>query len=330
MSGYVENRHWTLAKEFYLNNMSKEMKKVLLGLIVCLYNFNLKAQQESLFTHYMYNTSSVNPAYAGSRGGLSATLLNRIQWIGFEGAPITQTLNVNAPLWRNRLGLGISLLNDKIGPSNSTLMDIDFAYRMKLSDRGAYKKMRLNFGLKGGLGWFNSNMSSLKTTHAGDQLFAENVSMRMLPNFGFGMLLQHDRFYFGVSSPKLLEQSLTGNSGIRSQKRHYYAITGAVVKMKNHWIFKPSILVKYVQGSKVQGDVTAQFVCNDKLNLGLSYRSNDGIAALIGFQISDNFTIGYSFDYSNNVRTGTTNFGSHELLLRYELIKDGFKSPRYF
>jgi type IX secretion system PorP/SprF family membrane protein len=305
------------------------MKRNIIGLsLFCGLSLIGFGQQESVFTHYIYNTSSVNPAYAGSREALSMTLLNRFQWVGFDGAPLTNTLNINTPLWQNRLGVGLSLQNDKIGPSNTTLIEGDFAYRMKLT-----KKLRLNFGIKGGIGLFNANLSNVITTDGNDPVFSKNISWRNKPNFGLGLLLQHERFYIGLSAPKLLESTSGDIQGVLAQKRHYYGIAGIVFPMGSQWKFKPTFALKYVPGARIQGDFTAGFMWKEKFNLGLAYRSNDAIAGMIGFQITEPFMIGYSFDYSMNVRTGTTNLGSHELMLRYELIYNrgaNVKSPRYF
>ena len=304
------------------------MKKIIaFGLLVCLRGYFVYGQQESLFTHYMSNTSQVNPAYAGSRGALSATLLSRFQWVGFEGAPLTQTLNINTPLLEEQLGVGLSILNDRIGPTNTTLLDADFAYRMKLN-----RDLRLNFGLKGGVGLFNVDINSLHAATGGDASLGTNVS-EVQANFGFGLLLQHKHYYFGLSSPKLLEPEVYG--GILSSKRHYYSIAGVVIKMNKEWSFKPTALIKYVQGVKVQGDLTAGFEWNSCINFGIGYRTNSGFSAIFGVNINSQFLVSYSYDYSSYFRTGITNGGSHELLLRYELNykytrTKYLRSPRHF
>jgi type IX secretion system PorP/SprF family membrane protein len=308
-------------------------KRLIIAIVVVMGGWSAHAQQDAMFTHYMYNTMSVNPAYAGSRDALTITSLNRFQWVGFKGAPMTQNINVHMPLWSNRLGVGVSVMNDKIGPSNKTSVEANFAYRLKLN-----AKTRLAFGLKGGLNMLNASLLDVKTTDANDQSFGQGINSRMLPNFGFGLLLQHDNFYIGASIPKLLENDFsrnttTGGTDFISEQRHYFFIAGAAWKLNRQLMFKPSTLVKVVTGAPVQLDLTANFVIDEVLTLGGMYRSTDALGVLVGVNVKPQFYIGYSFDFSTGNRTFKYNNGSHELMLRYDFIfsRTGkIKSPRYF
>jgi type IX secretion system PorP/SprF family membrane protein len=307
-------------------------KLIILGFLVSLGSFTTQAQQDPMLTHYMYNTSSVNPAYAGSREALSISVLNRFQWVGIEGAPMTNMINVNTPILKKNIGVGLTVMKDKLGPMNKTSINADFAYRLKLN-----KTSRLNFGLKGGVDMVNANLASLILTNQNDPILASNIQ-RLRPNFGFGLLFQSDRFYIGVSTPRLLEYDFgtsqgTANVNFLLQRRHYYGIAGAALKMGPQVVFKPTTLLKLSPGAKPQIDLTASFIFNNTLTLGLMGRSNDAFGVLVGFNISEQFNIGYSFDYSSFNRVASVNSGSHELMLRYELIhtKDSkIKSPRYF
>jgi len=307
--------------------------RLILAIVVVMGGWSAHAQQDAMFTHYMYNTMAINPAYAGSRDALTITSLNRFQWVGFKGAPMTQNINMHTPLWQNRLGVGVSVMNDKIGPSNKTSIELNFAYRMKLN-----AKTRLAFGLKGGLNMLNASLNDVKTTDGNDQAFTQGINSKMLPNFGVGLLLQHDNYYIGASIPKLLENDFTrnitsGGTNFISEQRHYFFIAGVAWKLNRQLMFKPSTLVKVVTGAPAQIDLTANFVIDEVLTIGGMYRSTDALGVLVGVNVKPQFYIGYSFDFSTGNRTFNYNNGSHELMLRYDFIfsRTGkIKSPRYF
>lgn len=310
------------------------MKKrlILIALIVLGLN-QLYAQQEAAYTHYMYNTLVVNPAYAGSRDALTFTALGRFQWVGFKGAPTTQTFTVHTPIAKKNIGLGLSLMNDKIGPTNNTSLNVDFAYRLKLSD-----KARLSFGINGGFNSFSANVNSLTLADPNDASFMQNMRGKMLPSLGAGIYFQLPNFYVGASVPSILENNLfaTGNSNamdVSKERRHYYFIAGAVFAISPSVKFKPTVLAKLVQNAPFQIDVTGTFMLRELIDLGIMYRTGDGVGALVGVHVSKQFLFGYSFDWSTGVRTGKFNGGSHEIMLRYDLLfnnDEKIKSPRYF
>lgn len=305
---------------------------ILFALIVLGVNQSV-AQQQAAYTHYMYNTLVINPAYAGSRDALTFTALGRFQWVGFKGAPTTQTFTVHTPIAKKNIGLGMSFMNDRIGPTNNTSLNVDFAYRLKLST-----KARLCFGVNGGFNSFTANVNSLTLADPNDASFMSNMRGKMLPSLGAGLYFQMPNFYVGASVPSILENSLfaTGSSSsmdISREKRHYYMIAGAVFPLSPSVKFKPTALAKIVQNAPFQLDLTATFMLRDLVDLGVMYRSGDGVGALLGIHISQQLLFGYSFDWSTGVRTGKYNGGSHELMLRYDLLfnNDGkIKSPRYF
>lgn len=281
----------------------------------------------------MYNTLSVNPAYAGSREALTATAIGRFQWVGFSGAPNTQNLTLHSPIASQNIGLGLSVTNQKIGPTNTTSAFVDFAYRMRVS-----KNARLSFGLKGGINSFSADLNELKTDQTGDDAFARNLRGKVLPNLGAGMYFSTPSFYAGFSSPGLIENKFFGSdtalyANVSGQRRHYYFITGAMFDLSPRLKFKPTALVKMVENSVLQVDVTASFLMNDLVSLGGMYRLGDGLGVIFGVQISEQFMLGYSYDWSTGLRTGSFNSGSHEIMLRYDCIfnkESKIKSPRYF
>lgn len=308
------------------------MKKVILLMFIVSTTMSW-SQQNAMYTHYMYNTLAINPAYAGNREALSFVGLGRFQWVGMKGAPNTQTFSVHTPIAKKNIGLGLNLVNDQIGPTRTTGLQAQFAYRLKINETS-----RLSFGLNGGFDSYSAKLNELAVHDPNDPSFQDNVRGKMLPNFGFGLYYQSSRFYAGFSAPGLLENkyySTTLASGINmgQQYRHYYLIAGAIFDLSPQVKFKPSTLVKLVQNAPLQVDLTANFIIRDLFEIGANYRLKDGFGALFGIHINKQFLFGYSFDWSTGVRTGSYNGGSHEILLRYDLLfnKEGkIRSPRYF
>ncbi|MCC6372309.1 MAG: type IX secretion system membrane protein PorP/SprF [Bacteroidia bacterium] len=302
------------------------MKKIMLMGLIFATGF-AKSQQDAMFTHYMYNTLWLNPAYAGTRDALTITGIHRSQWVGFDGAPQDQTLTMHAPLFDGKMGLGLSVQNDKIGPTRSTFVAGDYSYQIKLN-----KKSKLGLGIKGMVNIFNNNISSLKLNTQQDGAFAQNYQT-VTPNFGVGAYYYRERFYAGISTPKLLQNKLGSSKVSYNEQRHYYFIIGAVFNLSKTVQLKPTAFIKATESAPIEGDVTANFIFNQKLILGAMYRTGDAVGALLGYNITDAFTVGYSFDWSMANTTGKYNSGSHEIMLRYDLIsltKAKIKSPRYF
>lgn len=294
---------------------------------------SLLAQQEAMFTHYMNNTLAVNPAYAGSRDALTVTALHRSQWVNFDGAPTTQTVTMHTPLFNNKLGLGVSVIHDQIGPVKTTSAYVDLAYIIKTSEKG-----HLAFGLKGGFNYMQANLSTLKLDQTGDVAFSDNINSRFLPNFGFGIYYYLPRFYVGISTPQLMENNFkanttTGSTNLASEQRHYYLIAGTVFKLSNTVELKPTAYVKVTMNAPVEADVTASFIFSKKVLIGAMVRTGDALGVLVGYNITDQFHVGYSFDWSYGNRTFKYNQGSHEVVLVYDFIfkdKQRIRSPRYF
>ena len=312
----------------------KTHKKIIAGILIGLGSFSLQAQQVPMFTHYMYNTLSINPAYAGSRQAFSITGLHRSQWVGFSGAPITQTLTMHSPAGEH-VGLGLSLMNDRIGPVNTTSIFGSFAYIMKLTE-----KSKLALGLSGGANILQAELNKIDVVDESDPVFIATNSKTM-PNFGFGAYYSMERFYAGVSIPNLLENNYlsttldNGTQSLAKERRHYFFIAGAMLDLteNGNLAFRPTTLVKYVYAAPAQVDLTAAFILRKKLLLGAMWRSDDAVGALIGLDLSEQLYVGYSFDYSFGVRTFKYNQGSHEVVLRYDFIftsKKQIISPRYF
>lgn len=286
------------------------------------------AQQDPEYTQYMYNTMAVNPAYAGSTGTLEATLLHRSQWVGISGAPETQSLSIHGPLRNEKVGLGLSIVNDKIGPSNELYLDGNFSYSLPLG----YEK-RLAFGLKAGMRMLNIDWSKGRYYDNTDVLLNQNIDNQMKLAVGAGVYYYTEKWYLGFSIPSFIENNYYDDvqESIDYDRLHYYLMGGYVFDLNPNLKFKPAFLVKAVNGAPLTADVSANFMINEKFVIGGSYRTDDSISILAGFQISPSFYLGYAFDYTVG-GLNKYNDGTHEFLLRYSLNKNQnkIKSPRFF
>ncbi|WP_282049789.1 PorP/SprF family type IX secretion system membrane protein [Maribacter aquivivus] len=291
------------------------------------------SQQDAQYTQYMYNTISVNPAYAGSRGVLSIAALHRSQWVGLDGAPTTQTLNFHTPV-SDHVGLGLSVVNDEIGngTNQDTYIDAAFSYTVNTSEEG-----KLSFGLKAGGHLFNVDFTKLRNYGAETNL--PNIDNKFSPNFGAGIYYHTDQFYAGLSVPNFLQtehfdSSDTNSSSLIAQERmNFYLITGYVFELRNDVKFKPAALIKAVKGAPLQLDLSANFLFNDKFSLGAAYRWDAALSALFGFQLNDQLMLGLAYD-KETTDLGATRFndGSFEIMLRYEFLNKYKRviTPRFF
>lgn len=307
----------------------KRINKIITAVLL-LFSTTIYAQQDAMFTHYMFNTLAINPAYAGSRDALTLTALHRSQWVGIAGAPMTQTLTAHTPFKKDNIGIGISLMNDKIGPINNTSLYFDFAYRIKLDP-----KSTLSMGLKGGLNFLNAKLNQLNLDETNDMSF-QMAGASVAPNFGFGLYYTRDRFYAGISTPRLLQNNLkpgaTSTIALR-EKRHYFMIAGYQFKLNEQFDFKPTTFVKVTAGVPIEVDLTASFIWNKILHFGAMFRTGDAFGVLAGYNITEQLFFSYAFDWSYGLQTVRYHGGSHELMLRYDFImvsSQKIRSPRYF
>ncbi|WKZ65421.1 MAG: type IX secretion system membrane protein PorP/SprF [Flavobacteriales bacterium] len=287
-----------------------------------------RAQQDPLYSQYMFNTLAVNPGYAGSADIFTVMALSRHQWVGFTGAPATQTVLAHTPLPARSMAMGLSLLNDKVGPTRQTGGYVDFAYRIRTG-----KSSRLAFGLKGGANLYQADLASLSSVDP-DQA---NVSIagKALPNFGFGLYWHGPRFYAGLSAPKLLENDIDAvqAAGIvtAAERRHYFLVGGYVIDIDRSTRFRPSVMVRMVNGAPLSIDLNANFLFRDRIWLGGMYRVGNSFGLLGQYQVNDQFRIGYAFDLTTT-SIGAYNGGTHEVMLNYDLrfFTGRTVSPRYF
>ncbi|WP_166925482.1 PorP/SprF family type IX secretion system membrane protein [Flavobacterium poyangense] len=302
------------------------MKKLILVLLFC--STASFAQQDAQFTQYMYNTINVNPAYAGSRGVLSIFGIYRTQWVGLDGAPETSSFSVNTPVGNN-VGLGVSLINDKIGPTNENNLSADFSYSIPTSATA-----KLSFGIKGSANLFKLDPTKLTPEDQGDPQF-QDFKNKFTPNIGAGVYWHTDKAYVGLSVPNFIQTNRYDDNdvAIYKDKINYYLIAGYVFELDRYETvkFKPAIMTKMVEGSPLQVDASANFMFNDKFVIGVAYRWSASVSALAGFQITDGLYLGYAYD-RETTKLVNYNSGSHEIFLRFEFLnKYGrITSPRFF
>ena len=319
--------------------MNKHLRLFMLAPMVVVGWMSCFSQQDAQYTQYMYNTISVNPAYAGSRGVMSIMGLHRSQWVGLDGAPRTQTLTLNTPIGENnKVGLGLSVVNDEIGPVDETYINIDFSYTIPTSEYG-----KISFGLKAGGHLLNVDLPSLSLFNENDNLFEAAVDNKFSPNVGLGVYYHTDKLYLGLSVPNLLEtnhfdESSTSSSSdavsfLAEERMNFYVIAGYVYEINQDVKLKPAILTKLVFGTPLQVDLSANVLLYNKFTLGLAYRWSAAVSALAAFQVSDSMMLGFAYD-RETTDLGNTQFndGSYEVMLRFELFRkyNRMLTPRFF
>ena len=310
----------------------KRLLYILIGILLPGAAAQLSAQQDPQFTHYMYNTLSVNPAYAGSRDVLNISALHRQQWVGLDGAPTTQTVFVHTPLRNRKMGVGFSVVNDRIGPLNQTFFYADYSYTVRLTET-----IKLSFGLKAGLNWFQPKIADLHTITANDPSFTGSTMESVIrPNLGAGIYLHHDHWYVGASAPRLIQNKFNlGGSGNDTasvmELRHMFFIAGGVIPISSELKLKPTAQVKVVQNAPLSIDATLELLVRDRFSIGGGMRYKDSYYGMAGYQFSSQFRAGISYDYTST-RLQNVNNGTVEVMLSYDFLnkQDKLRSPRYF
>lgn len=301
------------------------IKKVLACLI---FPYFTMGQQDPQFTQFFDNTLFVNPAYAGSRGMLNVTGVHREQWVGFEGRPRSTSLSVHSPLSYESVGLGVTAVNDEIGPFNQTMVYADFSYTLRFDNLPGHK---LAFGLKGGFNMVSLNTSGLTATDDNDMIVLQDVNNNINPNFGFGIFYHTPRLFIGLSSPKILERSYDGFSTTNIERRHYFGVLGGVLGLDANWKLRPTALIKITENAPISIDISSAFIYKEKVWFGVMYRLNAAFGVFAQFQVTPQFKLGLASDFGTQ-ELRNYNYGTFEALLSYDFIfkKDGIRSPRYF
>lgn len=302
------------------------MKKLLFSLLVA-FGFTTQGQQLAMFTEYMYNEVTLNPAYAGSHEVVSATLLGRTQWVGANGGPQTYSFNAHAPLRNENLGVGLSLVYDELAIESNINAMASFSYKVK------FEKSDLHFGLQAGIAQSERDYSRLNVEDKNDPSAISGKSA-LSPNFGIGMYYFASQFYIGLSVPQLVNNQMKINGFEQSkQVRHYFLNSGYVFDFGENFKFKPTIFMKYTEGlaDLLETDFTASFIIKDMFWIGGAWRTGDSFDLLLGIQATDQFKIGYAYDLTTT-SLNQFNSGSHELVLNYKFsfAQGNIITPRYF
>jgi len=306
------------------------MRKIYLGLLLTLGMLSeVSAQQDPHYTQYMYNMSVMNPAYAGSKDNLSLGLLHREQWIELEDAPVTSTFFGHSPVGKN-VGLGLSVVSDKLGPVEENNIYGDFSYTLQLG--GEHK---LALGLKAGLTLHNVDyLTKINPTlpDVGDSAFGQNVSNSYF-NFGTGAFYYTNKYYLGLSVPNMLKAKHLDFNGrsYGNESSHYFLTGGYVFDVSQNVKFKPFFMAKSSFEAPASLDVSTNFMFKDKFEIGATYRLEDSFGAMVNYAVTPSLKIGYAYDHIVSDLKVTTP-SSHEIILLYNVNfnKKVSRSPRYF
>lgn len=311
------------------------MKKSIILLIAVIFSsIFAKAQYDAMFTQYMFNEMYINPAYTGSKDAMAVNLTHRQQWVNFPGRPITTSFTLHGPLANNKMGLGLSVLNEQIGKLSRNLVYLNYAYRIKTGDKG-----HLSFGLMGGIHNQINKLSELKATETGDIQVSQNTPSLIAPNFGAGIYYYTNKFYAGISIPRMVDDSYLFNqtgdiiksTSLNASKFHYYLTIGNVFEINDDLKIKPQAMVKMVQNAPLQYDVNVNCLIKNKIWAGVGYRSGSDISAILGLQVNPQLLVNYSYDYALT-KIQKYSQGSHEITIGYLFSYKQRKvvTPRYF
>lgn len=309
------------------------MKKLLLYILLCTGTAAF-GQQQAMYTQYMFNPLAINPAYAGSLDGLTATVLSRSQWNNIEGAPETQTLSIHGPVKYSRASFGALLIRDQITVSNHYGVYGMYSYYIPLSTN-----MKLSFGIRAGASYYVADMTDVdiyypEMSGVNDPAFSNAEYGGWMPNVGMGLYLRGKKGYLGFSIPELINNEIKTSTELvgSRQTQHIFFHGGYLFPLSPGLMLKPNFLVKSVKGAPVQVDLNANLLIRDVLWVGASYRWDESVAALLQIDFSKQWRIGYSYDIPGKNNLGPFHNGSHEFLISYRLIRKGGEdlSPRYF
>lgn len=296
-------------------------------LLIILFAVSLKsnAQLDPLYNQYLFNQGMINPAYNGAYDVLSATALSRVQWAGIDGAPKTNTLNVGASIVNNKVGLGLTLLNDNFGVNNNTEIELSYAYKLRWRDK------LLSMGLQTGIINYSYDYSKIDYEYIDDPLILGAGDNATQENFGFGLWLMSDNYAFGFSVPRILDITIDdGVSESTRYRKHFYISAAYLFDQLLAVKFKPSVLIRSVEGT-TSLDLNAQFLLKEALWVGAAFRNFDAAGLNAQIEINDQFRAGYAFELPiNNVQLG--GFGTHEFMftMDLEVFDKHAKGRKYF
>ena len=286
-----------------------------------------KGQQVATYAQYMFNGLAINPAYAGSEDVLTVSAISRHQNLGLEGAPNTQTLAGHAPLLNKRIALGAMFIHDKFGVIDQTGVHFAYVYRIPFD-----KKRKLSFGLQSGIITYRANYSNLTQHQPSDPVFSEDIRQTR-PNFGAGAYYTTDKLYIGLSMPHLMNNVFDRGSDLTTVYQSVPVVVNAgyLIQLTRDVKFKPNMLFKALDRRPIELDLNANFLFDEIIWLGVSYKVANAVNLIFELQISNQLRLGYSYAISAS-KVRYVDLGSHEVLLsyRFRYQKYGVITPRYF
>ncbi|MEE9374057.1 MAG: type IX secretion system membrane protein PorP/SprF [Saprospiraceae bacterium] len=299
------------------------------------------AQQEQLYTQFMYNKLGLNPAFAGNHENVAVSAIIRNQWVGFEGAPITQSASLNVPLANQKIGLGLNLTRNTIGISEKQTIDLIYSYRMNIADAGT-----LSIGLQGSARRYQIDYTDPRLNGIVDKIFDPAIDVRRFDenviNFGAGLYFNTSHFYVGISSPRLIERSINFASqlGFSQEVRHIMWMMGGAIDLNDDWVMTPQTIFRYTKNSPFDIDFNISATWRSYLTGGITYRHGgdsssfaESIDVLFGIQVSRQFMISAAYDFTlsqiRNHSSGSFEIGLHYVIGGKRNPGDNI-NPRYF
>lgn len=302
----------------------------ILGVLLMGVNTDLYSQQDPVFNQYMNNLLTVQPAYAGMSGYVNMTAMSRIQWVGFDGAPVTSTFTIQGPFKKYNVGLGFSVITDRFGPVRQTGVYADYSFRVLLND-----DQYISFGIKGGFNRYEALLTDLSVHDPNDPVVAFDVDKKYMPNFGVGFMWHADNFFVGASVPKIFRNKISSNSGetVYQEEMNFYAMGGIVFDIADNVKFKPTMLARWSQNTPSVIDFSANALFYDRVWVGATYRLQNSYGLLFQVFVNSRVKLGYAYDLTT-FRPSQYNAGTHEFMLSYDfpVVRKRFCrfTPRYF
>lgn len=307
------------------------MRYIILIILLGGITYNCSAQQDAHYTQFMFNKLYYNPAYAGSAGDFCVSAIYRRQWIGIEGAPQTATLNIHAPVWNKRIGLGLSISNDRIGLTDRWDFETNYNYKIQFKNKSV-----LSLGLRGSVYFMQMRWNDARPTDLVDARIPPAASSKFVPNFGAGLYYEAKNGYVGISVPHIFRNRLDFNTAYQATiepkfEPHFYAMGGLSFAISKNVRIQPNLLLKYVVNTPFDMDINMSFVFFDKFLVGVTYRLGDSLDGMIMWKVAPQFKIAFAYDFSVS-RLQQYNAGSLEVMLEYCMIKKAEKmhNPRFF
>lgn len=309
----------------------KVIPKVLLILYLVLESLYSKGQQDPMYSQYIFNLQTINPAYAGSWQNIGFMALSRVQWAGFKGSPSTQTFSFQTPLKNKDIGLGFNVVIDKLGLEKRVTFNGDYSYEIKVNS-----KTSLRFGINGGFTNYSNNLSAYEQypDHSPDAAFQSRIENKFLPNFGTGLYLNSEKYFLSLSLPTVLENRIKTSDtkySITPESSHLYFAGGMMIYISDMLQFKPTFMTKTTMGTPFQYDLSGNFLIAEKFWIGAMYRSGDAVGGIAQWIINRNLRLGYAYDFTiSDLRKFQS--GVHEIMISYEITHSNrkFISPRNF